>query len=97
MRSRFWLNLIEIIITLALNIDLIYCLPTNSDFELDITENILNSKDILIDISKINKIDNNHHIKILFYEEELELYSAKYPNKKINKGDFLQVHDKFYY
>ena len=95
MQPRFLLKTFETIIILWLNIIAISCFPNNFDFELDITKNILNSENVIIDLSKKFNLNNDYFIKIISYEgKELELYSSQNPNKKLNPGDFIPIQEK---
>ena len=93
MKSDHFLKLFQIITFIILNIQLISC-SDNLDLELDITDNLLNSENIIIDLSKKLNFNNNYYIKIISYEKEFELYSTKNPNKKIEPGELIPIEDK---
>ena len=95
MRTRALLKAFATIIILSLNLIAISCFSFNLDFELDITKNILNSENVIIDFSKKININNYNYIKIISYEEkEFELYSSHNPNKKLNPGDFIPIQEQ---
>ena len=92
--SDYLLKLLETLLILVININVTSCFQNNLDFEIDITKNILNSENIIIDLSKKLNLKNNYYIKILSYEEEYELYSSQNPIKKLNPGDYFSVEEK---
>ena len=89
------LKTFETITILCLNIIVISCFPNILDFELDISKDIFNSENVIIDLSKKFNLNNDYFIKIISYEgKELELYSSQNPGKKLKPGDYIPIQEK---
>jgi len=89
------LKTFETITILCLNIIAISCFPNILDFELDISKDIFNSENVIIDLSKKFNLNNDYFIKIISYEgKELEFYSSQNPGKKLKAGDYIPIQEK---
>ena len=94
MPRKFFIVLLESILILIINFGAISCLPNSFDFEIDVTKNAFNGKNVIIDLSKIFGIKKIDYMEIIYYDEGFELHSSKNPNKKLNPGDMITLEEK---